>query len=152
MFPSITHIGSTLMVVACTACASAALTKLCNVPESIETVLYYICSIFTGNSNSHNFKRFSPNIQAPYETHVFLFTYHCISMFSIVPALVFLTWLLWYQCLWRCLAVAVLWSTRWVLSPTILFFVYNFATKPAFSNKILLVLLVLRCIAPTGLC
>ena len=66
LFPRVTHIGSALMVVPCTACTSSALTKLCIVPESIKTVLQYTHSILMGNSKSHNFfERFSPNAQAP---------------------------------------------------------------------------------------
>ena len=40
-FSNVTHIGSMLMVVACIACTSTALTKLCVAPESIKTVLQY---------------------------------------------------------------------------------------------------------------
>ena len=39
LFPSVIHIGSAIMVVACTACTSTALTRLCIVLESIKTVL-----------------------------------------------------------------------------------------------------------------
>ena len=54
------------MVVAFTACTSAALTKLCVKPESIKTVLQCTHYIVMGNSKSCNFfERFSPNAQAP---------------------------------------------------------------------------------------
>ena len=102
-----------------------------------------------GNSKSCNFfEQFSPNAQAPCkckhkETHVFLLTCRCMSTYSIVSGLVFLTWLLRYQWLWRCLAVLVLWPSRWVFGPIILFFVANFAIKPALTNKLLLVSVVL---------
>ena len=97
LFPSITHIGSVLKVVAFTAWASAALTKLCIGPESIKTVLQYTSYIVMGNSKSCNFfKRFSPNTQEPckfkhYRNYIFLPTYHCMFTFSIVPSSVFLT-------------------------------------------------------------
>ena len=39
LFPRVTHIGSILMVVACTACTSAALTKLHVAPKLIKTML-----------------------------------------------------------------------------------------------------------------
>ena len=39
IFPRVTHIGSKLIVVVCTACISAELTKLCIVPELIKTML-----------------------------------------------------------------------------------------------------------------
>ena len=55
LFPRVTYIGSVLMIMAFTACASAALTKLCVAPESIKTLLQYTCSIFMGNSKSHIF-------------------------------------------------------------------------------------------------
>ena len=66
LFPNVTHIGSILMVVACTACAITALTKLCIVPESIKAVLQYTHYIVMGNTKSCSFfKRFLPDVQAP---------------------------------------------------------------------------------------
>ena len=66
-FPRVMHISSN-MVVAFTACISAALTKLCIALESIKKVLQYTHYTLIGNSRSCKFfERFLPNAQAPYK-------------------------------------------------------------------------------------
>ena len=65
-FPSVIHFGSLLMVVSFTACTSAALIKLCIMPESIKTMLQCTHYIAMGNSKSCNsLEQSLPNAQAP---------------------------------------------------------------------------------------
>ena len=104
--------------------------------------LWVIPRVATSSNGFHQMQKHPANANTK-ETHIFLPTYHCMSIFSIVPASVFLTWLRWSRWLWRCLAVVVLQSMRGVLNLTILLFAANFTTEPALSNKLLLVSLVL---------
>ena len=101
LFLRVTQIGSALMVVACTACANAALTKLCIAPESIKTVLQYTHSILwviprivTSSNGFCQIHKHRANANSK-KTHVFFSTYHCMSIFSVVPTLISQTWLLW---------------------------------------------------------